>query len=106
MIAPHHREVSVGVGELALLDVFHPRLVHAYWIIVFCFARNRAGVATYTPSVVDYEPIIGNSIVLVENTREWDQLKTCWWKGEAGSQRNGMVFKGTIATMFGLSDKI
>jgi hypothetical protein len=55
MIAPHHRKQSSRVGERALLDVLHPRPVHADRHFVLSLARDRARVTADTLSVIDDE---------------------------------------------------
>ena len=58
MIAPHHREVAVRVGELAFLDVLDPRFVHADRIVVLTLTGHRACVTADTPPVVDDKAIV------------------------------------------------
>src|SRR5262249_2607075 len=55
VIAAHHREQPAIVGKGSLLDVLDPGAVDANGDLMFALARYRAGVATDTFAVVDYE---------------------------------------------------
>lgn len=69
MVTPHHREVTIRVRELSLLDVLYPRLVDADRVVVFRFAGDRARVTPNAFPVVDDEAVICNSDHL-----SWDAL--------------------------------
>ena len=57
MIAARDLKYAARVWENALLDVLHPGPIHAYWHMVFGFARHRAGVASDAFAVIDYEAV-------------------------------------------------
>lgn len=57
MIAARDLKDSTRVGVQALLDVFHPRPVHANRHMVFSLAGNSTGVASDALAVVDDEAV-------------------------------------------------
>jgi len=52
VIAAHHREVPLRIGELALLNVLHPGAIDADGSVMFGFASYGAGMAADTFLVV------------------------------------------------------
>ncbi len=58
VVAARDEEVASRVGELALLDVLHPRSVDADGHVVLGFAGDRAGVAADALALVDDEAIL------------------------------------------------
>ena len=55
LVAPHDREVPVGVGEDAGLDVLDPGAVDADRYVVFALARHGAGVAADAVARIEHE---------------------------------------------------
>jgi hypothetical protein len=55
VVAAHHGKEAASVGELALLNVLHPRAIDADRDLVLAFAGDGAGVTTDAFTVVDQE---------------------------------------------------
>lgn len=53
MVAAHHRKQPLRIRELTLLDILDPSPVHSDRYIMFRFARDRAGMTSNAPPVVD-----------------------------------------------------
>ncbi len=60
MHAPHHVKCPLGLRELALLDIFHPRAVHTDGYVMLLLARHRAGMTADALTVVYDEPVISH----------------------------------------------
>ena len=63
MIAPMHRELARNIRISPLLDVFDVGAVDPERNVVFGFAGDRTGMATYALSIVDYEAEIDHETV-------------------------------------------
>ena len=61
VVAAHHREVPVGVGERPGLDVLHPGAVHAEGDVVLALARDGAGMAADAAVAVQQESQAGHT---------------------------------------------
>ena len=55
MVASHHGECPLRVREFPFLDILHPRSVYANGNFMLGFARDGAGMASDTFTVVDNE---------------------------------------------------
>ncbi len=58
VVAAVDQEIAARVGELALLDVFHPRAVYPYGNIVLGFTCHSAGVAADALALVNDKCIL------------------------------------------------
>ena len=61
MVAAHHREMPVDMGERAGLDVLDPGAVHSEGNLVFALASNRAGMTADAAAAVEQEPEPGHA---------------------------------------------
>lgn len=55
MIATHHRKQTLGVRELAPLNVFHPGPIHADRDVVLRLASDRTSMASNTAPIINNE---------------------------------------------------
>jgi hypothetical protein len=57
VVAPHHSEVTGGMGKLALLDMLDPSAKYTNRHLVLLFARDRAGVTANATILIDDESV-------------------------------------------------
>ena len=55
MITAHYRKYSARIGKLPLFYILDPGPIDPDGDIMLCFTSNRAGVATDTVAIVNYE---------------------------------------------------
>jgi hypothetical protein len=58
VVAAVDQKITAGVGELALLDIFHPRAVYPYGNVVLGFTCHSAGMAADALALVDDKRVL------------------------------------------------
>jgi hypothetical protein len=62
VIAAHHREVSLRMGELALFNIFHPGAIHPDGSFMLRLAGHSAGMTADALPIINNEPEIHGNL--------------------------------------------